>query len=72
MRGLIAILTLVQILLGARVLRRFVSTAQGVHIQTAPEDATPAGRVTVILPVLNEIDRVGPCLEGLRSQDATR
>ncbi len=60
-------LGLAQAAAGVRVAARLVRTARGAKI--APRDqAAPGERVTVIVPVLNERARVGPCLTGLIAQ----
>jgi dolichol-phosphate mannosyltransferase len=35
---------------------------------TATDDRSPAGSVSVVVPTLNEVDRIAPCLTGLRLQ----
>ena len=55
-----------QAALGARVLWRLARTANGRRILAI--DAPPAARVTVIVPVLDERERLGPCLDGLIAQ----
>ncbi len=65
---LLAGLAGVQLLLGLRVAARFVTSAGGVRISAA-EDAPPTGeRITIVVPVLDEIDRLAPCLDGLLTQ----
>lgn len=62
-----------QILLAARVAARLVRTAGGAPV-TAPRIfrcAASGPCVTVILPVLDEAGRIGPCLESLRMQAST-
>jgi dolichol-phosphate mannosyltransferase len=58
--------------LAARVIVRLLRTAGGERLALAPEDgpagAAPDERVSVIVPVLNERGRLGPCLDGLRRQ----
>lgn len=61
-RGLLPL----QALLGARVVLRLVRTARGETIRPAP--APPGERVDVLVPVLNEVGRLGPCLDGLTAQ----
>src|SRR5689334_12765443 len=66
--SLLAPLALAQAVLGARVLGRFVATAHGTRIAPCDE-APPSGeRVAVIVPVLDERDRLAPCLQGLIAQ----
>jgi dolichol-phosphate mannosyltransferase len=57
----------VQTLVGIRVVLRLARTAFGerIEISNAP---LPGERVTVLVPVLNERDRLGPCLAGLIAQ----
>jgi dolichol-phosphate mannosyltransferase len=63
----LALLAGLQAVAGGRVVWRLVRTARGVHI--APSDVPrPGERVSVIVPVLNEQDRLAPCLEGLGAQ----
>lgn len=59
---------MLQLGLGARVLWRLVRTG-GARIQRSETPGVDAS-VTVLLPVLNEADRVGPCLDGLLAQPA--
>jgi dolichol-phosphate mannosyltransferase len=54
---------LAQALLAIRVLARLARTARGQSIVT--ETALQPGRVSVVVPVLNERGRLAPCLEGL-------
>ena len=65
---LLAPLGVAQVLLGARVLARFVRSAGGQPIRTTAVQPAANRRVAVIVPVLNEIDRLAPCLEGLIAQ----
>lgn len=63
MRRLGWLLFAVQLVLSVRVFRRMAATSSGRSIGAA---TTPAhDRVSVIVPVLNEATRLGPCLEGL-------
>ncbi len=66
-RPLLALLTLVQAVLGARVVWRLAKTARGSHIAAVAAFRT-GERMTVIVPVLNERSRLGPCLAGLIAQ----
>jgi dolichol-phosphate mannosyltransferase len=65
---LLTLLALVQTILGAGVLWRFLRTAAGQRIRVVDRAPAETGRVTVIVPVLNEIRRLGPCLDGLLDQ----
>lgn len=72
MRRLSAVALLImlgmQIVAAMRVVIRLARTASGSRIQTVSSADAPAGTVTVIVPVLNEEQRLGPCLEGLMAQ----
>ncbi|MFL5657564.1 MAG: glycosyltransferase [Ktedonobacteraceae bacterium] len=61
-------IVVVQALLAMRVTRRMLRSAGGERISA--EEALAAGKesVSVIVPVLNEYDRLSPCLEGLIAQ----
>jgi dolichol-phosphate mannosyltransferase len=63
----ITLLALIQAVGGARIVWRLARTARGERIVTsnAPQ---PGQRVTVLVPVLNERDRLGPCLVELLAQ----
>ncbi|GAC1540469.1 MAG: glycosyltransferase family 2 protein [Candidatus Velthaea sp.] len=58
------LLVAVQAALALRVLWRMVRSARGTHLQTAAAPVEP-GSIAVVVPVLNEEARLGPCLEGL-------
>jgi dolichol-phosphate mannosyltransferase len=61
------LLALAQAIVGIRVIWRLARTACGERI--AISNAPLAGeRITVLVPVLNEHDRLGPCLEELIAQ----
>lgn len=64
----LAVVVLAQALLGLRVLARFLSSAGGRRIRAVA--APPAGgeQVAVVVPVLDERERLAPCLEGLLAQ----
>jgi dolichol-phosphate mannosyltransferase len=64
------LLLVVQAALGLRVLLRLVRMARGRRIVSVDRWPAADGSVSVLLPVLNERTRLGPCLEGLRSQGA--
>ena len=66
-QGALAILAVAQIVLGIRVIARLIRTARGTTIQRV-EESTTDERVTVIVPVLNEADRLRACLDGLVAQ----
>lgn len=56
--------------LGIRVILRLLRSAGGERISSEGSLATNEERVSVIVPVLNEYDRLSPCLEGLIAQGA--
>ncbi len=66
-KHLLAPLVFVQVLLSLHVIWRMLSSNRGERIQVA-EPTTKKARVSVIVPVLNEHERLSPCLEGLSTQ----
>jgi dolichol-phosphate mannosyltransferase len=64
---LFAVLAAVQILAGIRIVLRLARTARGerIKVNNVPLQGE---RVTVLVPVLNERGRLGPCLGGLIAQ----
>jgi len=62
-------LLLTQVILGIRILARLMVTAGGERIVAAegPPEGGESG-ITAIVPVLNEYERLGPCLDGLIAQ----
>ncbi len=58
----------VQAALGARVLARFIGTANGSKVKPAAPDDVAAPCVSIVVPVLNEERRLAPCLDGLTAQ----
>jgi len=65
----IRLLLLFQLIAAIRVILRLAGSANGQRIATATTSpATATDAVTVIVPVLNEVNRLGPCLEGLTAQ----
>lgn len=68
MTTLARLLALVQLVLAARVFARMARTARGTRIERRASDDLMVGQVTVLVPVLNEIDRLSPCLAGLAEQ----
>ena len=68
MKVLVAVLTLAQVILAVRVIARLLRTGRGTRVGRAPASWTSDETVSVIVPVLNEIDRLGPCLVGLIAQ----
>lgn len=66
-KRLLLILAVLQAIAAARVFSRMARTAGGSPI--APTHARlPGERVSIIVPVLNEEDRLAPCLEGMIRQ----
>jgi dolichol-phosphate mannosyltransferase len=59
---------LIQVLLGLRVFARMARTAGGTRIEPVRATTSERARIAVILPVLNEICRIGPCLRSLKRQ----
>ena len=55
-----------QLILGVRVIFRLIRSARGVRIEAAT--ARPSERVSIILPVLNETERIKACLDSLVTQ----
>jgi dolichol-phosphate mannosyltransferase len=62
------VLAAIQLVLAVRVFARMVSTARGSRIERAGAGNLKVGQVTVIVPVLDEVDRLSPCLAGLIEQ----
>lgn len=70
-RWVLTPLVAAQAVLGARVLWRLARTAGGDAIGPSDAADAPAGpddRVAIVLPVLNEADRLARCLDGLIAQ----
>ncbi|MGE3912627.1 MAG: glycosyltransferase family 2 protein [Chloroflexota bacterium] len=67
------VLCLMQAALAVRVLARLLKRGAGPIRRPLLRDATGqlASSVSVIVPVLNEVNRLGPCLDGLTAQDNT-
>jgi dolichol-phosphate mannosyltransferase len=57
-----------QAFLGIRVILRLLRSAGGERISSEEALVTDEERISVIVPVLNECNRLAPCLEGLISQ----
>lgn len=67
--GLCLLLTVLQLGLAARVVLRLVRSANRPKVRPTSETTVgSSGSVTVLLPVLNEATRLGPCLDGLAAQ----
>lgn len=67
MSVLARVLAAIQLVLAARVFARMVTTSSGSRIEPTAETAGD-GSVTVLLPVLDEVRRIEPCLAGLAAQ----
>lgn len=65
--GLFVLLAVAQVAAGLRVAIRLLRTARGARIPRSADPA-PGERVTVVVPVLDERQRLMPCLEGLMAQ----
>lgn len=65
---LLAPVVAVEAALGARVVARFLRGARGVSLMSTTVDPPHDQRIGVVLPTLNEAERVGPCLDGLLAQ----
>ena len=68
---LLPVLVAVQAVFGARVAWRLLRSAGGRAIERGGSDPTPSrmrGCISVIVPVLNETDRLSECLDGLIAQ----
>ena len=63
-----SLLALLQATLALRVAWRLLRTGRDTPIRAAPEAGVPAASVSIIVPVLNEADRLRGCLEGLMQQ----
>ncbi len=62
------VLAAIQLMLAARVFARMLRTANGSRIERVSCDDLKAGQVTVLVPVLNEAERLSPGLAGLAAQ----
>ncbi|MEX2425165.1 MAG: glycosyltransferase family 2 protein [Thermomicrobiaceae bacterium] len=58
-----------QLLLATRFLRQLFSTRHGKQISLSQATSGMTGSVTVVVPVLDEVDRVADCLASLTRQD---
>jgi len=65
---LAALLAIVQALLGLRVITRLLRTSRGTTIRAASWQPSMFDSVSIVVPVLNERARLGPCLDGLTAQ----
>lgn len=68
-KTLLLVLGLAQAVLALRVVKRLLATAQGERLQPATSSSEAETQpLAVIVPVLNESHRLGPCLDGLLEQ----
>ncbi|MGI8916648.1 MAG: glycosyltransferase [Chloroflexota bacterium] len=67
-RAFLALLSLLQAVAGARVLWRLWRSRGGPRIAVRRSDPAASGLVSIIVPVLNEQQRLAPCLAGLLKQ----
>jgi dolichol-phosphate mannosyltransferase len=67
-RRLALLLALIQSVVAIRVLSRLVATARGDVIRRDVATPVPAGSISVLVPVLDEERRLGPCLASLATQ----
>ncbi len=63
LRWCIGIVLLLQAVAGVRVVSRLIGSSGGARVETARREGKAS--VSVIVPVLDEADRLAPCLEGL-------
>jgi dolichol-phosphate mannosyltransferase len=70
MRRLVIIFSVLQGMAGLRVIARLVATAGGSRVSRSTRPPSDRAAVTVLVPVLDEVRRLSPCLEGLSRQDA--
>lgn len=59
----LTVLAVAQAVLALRLIERLLRTSRGTTVQ--PASPADSGQVSVIVPVLNEADRLMPCLHGL-------
>jgi dolichol-phosphate mannosyltransferase len=62
------LLAVIQAVLAARVIARLLRTARSRRIERSEAVTPQEDHVTVLVPVLNEVNRLTPCLEGLIAQ----
>lgn len=70
MRRLMPVLLVIQVVLAIRVFARFAVTRTGRRVERNDRACNGCGGVTILVPVFNEIGRLGPCLDGLIGQGA--
>lgn len=63
-----SVLAFVQALIGLRVAWRLLRTGGDTPIAEVPRGVVPSDRVTICIPVLDEVHRLGPCLAGAIAQ----
>jgi dolichol-phosphate mannosyltransferase len=68
LRAVLACFSVLQAVAGARVLWRLWRSGGGPRIAVQENDPTAAGLLSIIVPVLNEEQRLAPCLDGLLVQ----
>jgi dolichol-phosphate mannosyltransferase len=59
------LIVVIQIVLTVRVVLRMLRSASGTRIVVDPRGWIPAGAISVVVPVLNEFERLGSCLDKL-------
>jgi dolichol-phosphate mannosyltransferase len=62
---ILLLIVIIQIVLAVRVALRMLSTANGTKIVVDRRLWTPTGSISVVVPVLNEFERLGSCLDKL-------
>jgi dolichol-phosphate mannosyltransferase len=63
-----SLLALLQATLALRVAWRLLRTGRDTPARAAPDALIPAASVSIVVPVLNEANRVGRCLDGVITQ----
>jgi dolichol-phosphate mannosyltransferase len=71
MRRVMSAIAFIQLALAARVFQRMLRTAGGQRIKRSSSNVRSNESISVLLPVLNEADRVGSCLAGLIRLDTS-
>jgi len=66
--NILRLLTLFQMLLAIRVISRFIHSTGGKPIRSEEARYASKERVAIIVPVLNEVQRLSACLDGLIAQ----
>lgn len=70
MRLIVLVLTILQAVMASRVMIRLARTARGRRVKRQSGSGSAGQCVTVLVPVLNEAERLAPCLKGLTAQGA--